>query len=424
MNTLLKKFGIYFCCIFILLFFLFPSFVQAEDSEISTYSPACLLMEASTGKVIYEKNAHTRMYPASTTKIMTAILVLENGNLTDTVTVSENAVLSIPNGYSTAQLQIGEQFTVEQLLYALMLPSANDAAVALAEYIAGSVDSFAAMMNTKAVEIGCQDTHFVNPNGVHDENHYSTTYDLALMGQYAMENSTFRSIVSTAQFSLPATNQHPTADRTFHNTNSLLSSSLSSNGYNYYYYPYCTGIKTGYTDSAKSCIVASAKKDDLEFIVVVLGGETLESGLSGRYLDCKTLFDYGFNNYSFHTILEKSSVVDQIEIMNGTEETRNLGLIAENNLTVFAKNDVDFESLTPTISITNTSAPISKSSVVGTISYTVEGETFSTNLLAASNVEVSRVMENVLKVVIAIFLIFLAILILTPKKEKTKKKRK
>ena len=422
MNTLLKKLGIYFCCIFILLFFLFPYSVQAESSEITTYSPACLLMEASTGKVIYEKNAHTRMYPASTTKIMTAILVLENGNLADTVTVSENAVLSIPNGYSTAQLQIGEQLTVEQLLYALMLPSANDAAVALAEYIAGSVDSFAAMMNTKAVEIGCTDTHFVNPNGVHDENHYSTAYDLALMGQYAMQNTTFRSIVSTTQFSLPITNKYPTADRIYHNNNLLLSSSLLSNGHNYYY-PYCTGIKTGYTDSAKSCIVASAKKDNMELIAVVLGGETLENGLSGRFLDCQTLFDYGFNNYSFHTILEKSSVVQETEIINGTEETRNLELLAENDLTVFAKNDVDLESITPTISITNHSAPISKSSIVGTVSYTVDGETFSTNLLAASNVDVSKVMENVLKVVIAIFLIFLAILILLPKKDKKKKRK-
>lgn len=422
MNTLLRKLGIYFCYIFILLFFLFPYSVQAGSSEITTYSPACLLMEASTGKVIYEKNAHTRMYPASTTKIMTAILVLENGNLADTVTVSENAVLSIPNGYSTAQLQIGEQLTVEQLLYALMLPSANDAAVALAEYIAGSVDSFAAMMNTKAVEIGCTDTHFVNPNGVHDENHYSTAYDLALMGQYAMQNTTFRSIVSTTQFSLPITNKYPTADRIYHNNNLLLSSSLLSNGHSYYY-PYCTGIKTGYTDSAKSCIVASAKKDNMELIAVVLGGETLENGLSGRFLDCQTLFDYGFNNYSFHTILEKSSVVQETEIINGTEETRNLELLAENDLTVFAKNDVDLESITPTISITNHSAPISKFSIVGTVSYTVDGETFSTNLLAASNVDVSKVMENVLKVVIAIFLIFLAILILLPKKDKKKKRK-
>ena len=224
MNTLFYKIKIYFCCLFILSF-LFPSYVHAEDSEISTYSPACLLMEASTGKVIYEKNAYTRMYPASTTKIMTAILVLENGNLSDTVTVSENAVLSIPDGYSTAQLQIGEQLTVVQLLYALLLPSANDAAVALAEYIAGSVDSFASMMNTKAIEIGCKDTHFVNPNGVHNENHYSTAYDLALMGQYAMKNATFRSIVSTTQFSLPITNQYDNTDRIFRNTNSLLFSS-------------------------------------------------------------------------------------------------------------------------------------------------------------------------------------------------------
>ena len=193
-------------------------------------------------------------------------------------------------------------------------------------------------------------------------------------------------------------------------------------GHNYYY-PSCTGIKTGYTDSAKNCIVASAKQDDLEFIVVVLGGETLENGLSGRYLDCKTLFDYGFQHYSFHTFLEKGSTVQQIEIMNGTKETRNLNLIAEDNLTIFMKKDTDLESLTPTISITKDSAPISKSSIVGTISYTVDGETFSTNLLASSNVEISKVMENVLKVGIAIFLLLFVFLLLVPKK-KNKKKRK
>lgn len=146
-----------------------------------TYSSACLLMEESTGKILYSKNANSIMYPASTTKIMTAILTLEKCNLSDTAVVSHNAVFSIPSGYSTASLVEGEVLTIEQLLNVLLIPSANDAAVVLAEHIAGSVEAFSDMMNAKAVELGCLNTHFVNPNGIHNENHYSTAYDLALI---------------------------------------------------------------------------------------------------------------------------------------------------------------------------------------------------------------------------------------------------
>lgn len=424
MKMLPKKYWIHLLYIFVILFFTFPCTVQAEENtEITTYSPSCLLMESSTSKVIYEKNAYSRMYPASTTKIMTAILVLENTNLTDVVTVSQNAVLSIPDGYSTAKLQIGEQLTVNQLLHALLIPSANDAAVALAEYVAGSVDSFSSMMNTKAIELGCKNTHFVNPNGVHNEDHYSTAYDLALIGRYAMQNDTFRSIVSTTQFSLPITNKYDLTDRIFHNTNELLSTSFQSTKQSYYY-PSCTGIKTGYTDSAKNCIVASAKKDDIELIAVILGAETLDNGLSGRYLDCQTLFNYGFQNYSFHTIVNKNEVIQQLEIKNATEESKNLNVIAENDICIFMKNNQTVASLEPTISFSATSAPISKSSIVGTISYTVDGETFSTNLLAASDVIISKTLENTLRIIIAILLLILVFFLISPKKIKKQKKIK
>lgn len=160
-----------------------------------------------TGKILYEKDAHKKMYPASTTKIMTAILALENRSLTDTANVSYNAIFTVPVGYSNANLQLDETLTYEQLLHVLLIPSANDAANVIAEDIAGSVESFSSMMNTKAREIGCENTNFVNANGVHNENHYSTAYDLALIGKYAMENETFRKIVSTVRYTLPVTNK-------------------------------------------------------------------------------------------------------------------------------------------------------------------------------------------------------------------------
>ena len=141
----------------------------SESTELETYSPACILIESSTGKIIYEKNAYEKLYPASTTKIMTAILTLENCELTDVATASYNSVYSIPAGYTNANIQVGEELTIDQLLHVLLIPSANDAAVVLAEHIAGSVDNFANMMNEKAKELGCLNTHFVNPHGIHNE---------------------------------------------------------------------------------------------------------------------------------------------------------------------------------------------------------------------------------------------------------------
>lgn len=297
-----------FIFIFLILFIIFapPCFA---DSDLKTYCPSSILMETSTGKILYEKNANEVSFPASTTKIMTAILTVENCKLDDVATVSHNAVYSIPYDYTHASLKEGEELTIEQLLYALMIPSANDAAIVLAEHISGSVEEFAKLMNKKAKELGCKNTHFVNPNGIHNKNHTSTAYDLALMGQYAMKNETIRKIVSTKQFTLPTTNKYNKTDRIFNNTNDLLST------YSRYYYEGTTGVKTGYTGEAGNCIVASAKKNGFEVLLVVLGGKSTSKGLSERYLDCKTLFDYAFDNYSFKILNEKIVFYNKFQFM-------------------------------------------------------------------------------------------------------------
>ena len=188
----------------------------------SITAKGAILVEASTGRILYEKSSTRQMYPASTTKIMTAILVIENCDLSDIVTVSETALSNIPTGYVTCDIQVGEEISVKDLLYALMVKSANDAAYVLAEHVAGTVDDFSTMMNAKAKEIGCKETNFVNPNGIHSQRHYSSAYDLYLMTQYGMKNETFRTLVSTTSYTLPATNKHSEADRSFTTTNELI----------------------------------------------------------------------------------------------------------------------------------------------------------------------------------------------------------
>ena len=403
----MKKFKILsFVILFNLIFSLYNFSLADNLDELNIYSPSVILMEKNTGKIIYEKNAYEKMYPASTTKIMTAILTLENCDLQDKAIVSANSIQSVPNGYSTAYLQIGEELTINQLLNVLLVASANDAANVLAEHIAGSVDSFCTMMNTKAHEIGCLNTNFVNPNGVHNENHYSTAYDLALIGRYAMNNETFRNIVSTNSYTLPATNKWTQNNRYFANTNELIKKDTRDAGDNYYY-EYCNGIKTGYTNPAKECIVASIKKNDLEFIVVTLGSDKTDNGLSARYLDCKTLFNYAIQNYSTFKINEANSVLKQIDVLNGNLSTRTLDVIVENEINILINNSTDISSISPTVNINfPLSAPISKNSIIGTITYNIDDTTYSSNLLAGSDVEESQYLNLIFKIILLAVVLF------------------
>lgn len=269
-------------------------FVFADEPML--YSPSAILIDSNTGTILYEKNANAMMYPASTTKVLTAIIALENCSLDEKTIASEHAITSIKSGYTNAKIQVGEELTIEDLLYALMLKSANEAANVIAEHIGGTIENFANMMNAKAIELGCTSTHFVNANGVHDENHYTTAADLAKITRYCMQNKLFRHIASTEEYTLPATPQYPMGDRVLKNTNSLM------NRESPYYYPYVIGGKTGFTTQAKNCMIAMSLKDGLELISIVFHAESTEDGRSARYLDTISLLEYGNNNFMRYAV--------------------------------------------------------------------------------------------------------------------------
>ena len=374
-----------------------------NPDNINTNSPSAILMDTKTGKILYSKDAYTTMYPASTTKLMTAILTLENCTLDEMATVSHDAIYSIPVGYSHANLQEGEELTVEQLLNVLLIPSANDAAIVLAEHISGSVEEFVNLMNTKAQELGCLNTHFVNPNGVHDENHYSTAYDLALIGKYAMKFDDIMRIAMVKQYTLPKTNKYNKTDRIFNSTNGL----IMSNGQ--YYYSSATGLKTGYTDKSGYCIVATAEKNGVELIEVILGSNTL----SDRYKDCADLFEYGFNNYTHRNLVYANEVIDTIEINGATRETRSLNIIAKSDITALVKSSTELNNLSADVNINeNLSAPIAKDSVIGSISYNIEGVTYSTDLIAETSVEASNFETIVFRALLIFLILYLIVIIL------------
>ena len=397
-------------------------FIGSYAKEPNIDSGAALLVETNTGRILYEKNAYKRMYPASTTKILTAILVLENCNLNDIATVSINALESIPTGYVTAPLQPGEEMSIKDLLYALMVKSANDAAVVLAEHVSGSIEQFSNLMNNKAKELGCKDTHFVNPNGIHDNEHYTTAYDLYLMANYGMKNETFRKLVSTTSYTLPATNQYPNEDRTFPTTNEILKVNNNNRADNYYY-KYAIGIKTGYTKQARNCLVSAAVRDELSFISVILDGGTTDEGLSERYLDTIELFDYAYDNFTLTKIKDANNVVKTIEIENASKETKNLDLLIKDSITVINNKETDTNNILPEINLNSElKAPISKGDTVGTIKYIVDDIEYTSDLLAGSDCE-EKPDYSSLFLILGISLLVFSILIL-PKKHRRKKSRK
>ena len=416
----IKKFCICLYLILILNMFIIP-LVNADETEIPNISsPAALLMDSSSGKILYEKNMNEKRYPASLTKVMTAIVVLENCNLSDIATVSYDSVMSLSSGYVTANLQIGEELTVEQLLYVLMVGSSNDAAIVLAEHVSGSIEEFAKLMNEKAKELGCTSTNFVNPNGVHDEDHYSTAYDLALISRYAMKNETFRTIVSTTSYKLPVTNKYDRDDRFFTTTNSLLIVNNNNRADNYYY-KYANGIKTGFTTPAGNCLIASANKGNLELITVILGSGQTDDGLSQRYIDTKALFDYGYETYTLREVIKSGGVVQTTNISNATRDTKKLDAVVSKDIHVLIKQKDKNSALLPEVKLNdNLKAPIKKGDIIGRVSYTVEGITYSEDLLANSDVKKSKAFIRIIEI---LFILLLCWLYLKSRQKKIKNKR-
>ena len=374
---------------------------NTTNDNLKIYSDAVILIENQTGKTLYEKNSEQKMYPASTTKILTAILSIEKGNLNDKVTVSKTAIAQMKPGYTSAYLSEGEIISVEDLLKVLLINSANDASNVLAEYISGSIDSFVNLMNEKSKELGCTNTHFVTTNGLHDDNHYTTAKDLAIIARYCMQNETFRKIVSMKKCVIPATNK--SEERIYKNTNDLINPTSG------YYYPSCIGIKTGFTSEAKNCLISACSKNGLQVIAVVLGASITENHKSARYVDSKTLYDYTYSNYSIQNIAKASSVIETIEVKNATDKTKSLDLKLEKDLNVLVNNKDNENIKTEIVLKDNISAPIATNSVVGNITYIVGADKYTINLLASHDVEKK---ENIIWILrLSLFLILLIFII-------------
>jgi D-alanyl-D-alanine carboxypeptidase (penicillin-binding protein 5/6) len=292
---------------------MFPLFLEASTTQAPDIDgEAAVLMDARNKQILYQKNMHCLMYPASTTKILTAAVALEKGKLDDTVTIPRAACLQ--DG-SSIGLQEGEQLSLSDLLYALMLASGNDAATALAMHISKSEVEFAALMNEWARSCGAKESNFVNPSGLPNPLHFTTAYDLALITQKAMQNPIFRQIVARRL----AVIQRPLADRSkgppqehLWNHNRLLSLYLGA-----------IGVKTGYTVEAGQCIVAQAKRGDKELIAVVL-----KSQGSNVYHDAINLLDYGFNNFVVTPVVTKGAKISSLKVRQGKEE---VNLVAKNS---------------------------------------------------------------------------------------------
>lgn len=259
-----------------------PGWPQGEAVQ----SASAVVMDMNTGTFLYSKNAYEKRYPASITKIMTAMVALENGNLDDEITFDES-VYDLEEGSSHVGIQPGEKMTLRHALYALMLESANDAGVGIAEYLGGSLEGFAELMNKKAEELGCVNTHFTNPHGLHNENHYTCAYDMALIAQAAYEIPEFRELVSSTQSYCPPTNVTE-EERYFVNHHKMIQEESE------YYAEWCTGGKTGYTSDAWNTLVTYGEKNGRKQVCVVLR----VPGAVKCYEETALLMNYGFDNFS------------------------------------------------------------------------------------------------------------------------------
>ena len=288
----------------VLLAGLFPFRVQAAaplwPENISIQAEGGIVMDADTGTVIFGKNIHTAYYPASITKILTALIVIERCDLDEMVTFSHNAVYNVESGSSSAGLDEGDVLSVRDCLYALLLKSANEAANALAEHVAGTTESFAELMNVRAASLGCQDSHFANPSGLNDPNHYTSAYDMALIGRAALENPTFMEIDSTLYYDLPVTKRNKEG-LTIYPGHKMIKKNMPE------YYSGALGGKTGYTSLAGNTLVTGAERNGVRLVAVVMKSR------STHYEDTKALLDYGF------AVMEKAGAQQTGSVRNPSE---------------------------------------------------------------------------------------------------------
>lgn len=349
---------------------------DSTSSELILTAESAILMDATTGKILYEKNSRTKQYPASITKLMTILLALEHGSLEDEITFSHDAVFSIEPGSAHIAIQEGEILTLEQVLYGIMLRSANECANAAAEYVDGSMEKFAEHMTARAKELGCENTNFVNANGLFDENHYTTAYDMALIAQELLKNETYRSMMSNTYYLIPPTNKQP-EERPLHGQHQML------NENSLYYYEPAEGGKTGYTVEAQNTLVTYAKQGDTELIAVVL-----KCNGAQHYVDTKTLFEYGFANYQTVKAFSAADLTQNVAITETyKDKTTTLDTIAvapASDVYVTIPKNATIENITKAVDCPESaSVPVAVGDKLGIVVLSLNGEALATVDLTA-----------------------------------------
>lgn len=321
---------------------------NAWPDQPSIYGTAACVIEASTGTVLYEQKAHQQMYPASITKILTALVTLENSNLDEEVTFSEEAVYSVSPGDAHMEMQVGEVMSVQDCLYGLMLKSANEVAVGLAEHVAGSVEDFAKMMNDRAKQAGATDSNFVNPNGLHNDNHYITAYDMAMITRDAVKNPLFLSITGASTYNI---NSSKKKDYPIYQRHKMV---LLNAGY---HYDGILGGKTGFTDQSGTTLVTYAERDGMTLISVVL-----RSNGTNVYNDTKILLDYGFENFHLVNVSENDTrftndsddYTDMLTPVFGSDNNAELSI--DTNAAIVLPKEAKFSDVSSTVTYDTTNA--------------------------------------------------------------------
>lgn len=362
----MKKIICFFVAAF-MSFFGVNAVADEGDTELDLSAKAAVLMEASTGQILYESSPDEQLPIASVTKIMTMLLIMEeidNGNLAldDMITVSENAM---SYGGSTMFLETGEQLTVNDMLKGIAVASANDGCVAMAEHIAGSEDAFVDMMNAKAAELGMENTHFMNTNGLDEEGHYSSARDVAIMSRELIKHE------KIFDYTTIWTDELRDGKFQLANTNKLIR-----------YYDGANGLKTGSTSQALCCLSASAKRDDMQLIGVILGAPTSAE----RFDSAKTLLDYGFSHYSVKQLISEGDSLGAAEVKKGVADS--VDVVSGGECQVLFEKGKDGEIEQEIYIEDNLTAPVEQGQEIGSISFSIDGELIGeVPLLAGSAVE-------------------------------------
>lgn len=375
---------------------------EAPASSLQLQCGNAILMDVTFGQVLYEQAAYDKAYPASMTKVMTALLTLEAiqaGTTTEDtmVTISEYAAKKEYANESTANLVAGERISVKDLLYCIMLPSANDAAKALAEHLGGTVENFVKSMNARAKELGCQNTSFRNPNGLHDPEHYTCAYDMALIFRQAMQHELFLTIISTKDYTLAATELSP--ERHYLNTNGLISNLY----YSGYVYEKCIGGKTGSTEDAGRCLVAAARSGNNQLISVVMGAGliTQEDGsqLQGHLVESRRLLEYGFENFRPVKLAPPETAMATVAVTMSEDGTE-VGVKPQGTIAMMLPYSIAQEDIQIEVKLFDETvqAPVDEGQVMGSLRlYAGEQTLGELDLIAEASLTYSKRLERQLK---------------------------